>query len=691
MRPTLARFLLIGLLVSAGPAAAQDFTWTGWFGPEGSDPAWGGYWTWDNQLMQNGWGRSWWYWEDPAPSFPNVGSSVLIPAGVSVDTYGGGQPYCGSLTVGAGALLQNQYNNIVIGGPALVNDGAIVHSGGGGSYGGFEVNGPLAITGVGTIALAPGRFFTWSPPMVLTVGAGQFVHGEGQFGSLPYGNYHGVDLTNQGHIQATSTTMSLDIYGLDVANDGTAEATGGATLRVWGDWDNSGGELLATDGGVIYLAGSTGYNLEHAVHVRGGTLRTSGGGEIRPQGGSTVEDVTVEGTFHIQRYESTRMTGTITNLGTINQGAEGWTGWATIQVDGALAFAGNGVLRMGEGNPIHMTERPASNDRVTNGPEHAIECTGGQFGSAPDYYGDRRIELLNEGTLRVLNSVNHARFYVTGAGFENRGDLIFEPAPNVNAGIWGKFRQTAGRLVTNDGFIGYDSAFTFSGGLLTGSGYLQGSVTLGDSAAVNPGAEDAAGTLNIWGPMSLTGGATLVSQWSRTAEDLLRVNGLLTATGTLTVRVVSLGAGPMTPADHVVLRADDRTDQATWVLELPAGWSSSGLEWVGNDLVVRGLTRKTAILLAPPVATHLRAAPNPFNPSTTIEFMNRADGLVDLWVSDVRGRRVRTLLDGFHRAGELSVRWDGLDDTRQPVGSGAYFCVLDAPGERRTIRLTIIR
>ncbi|MBM3320829.1 MAG: hypothetical protein FJY73_09165, partial [Candidatus Eisenbacteria bacterium] len=649
----------------------------------GSHPAWGAWWS-SGDLRLNGWGESWWYWEDPAPHFPNVASSVLIPAGVSVDTYGGGQAYCGSLTLGTGALLQSPYANIIIGGPALVNDGTIELTGGGGTYGGFEVNGPIAISGEGMILLAPGRFFTWSPPMVLTIGSGQFIHGTGQFGSLPYGNYHGVDLVNHGHIQATSTTSALDIYGMDVANDGTAEATGGATLRIWGDWDNSGGELLASDGGVIYLC----YRAEHAARIRGGTLRTSGGGEIRPLGGGpSVESVTIDGTFHVLPYESTHMAGAITNLGTINNE---WN--AIIKVDSTLTFAGMGTMLMGDGSYFRMREWPAQNARVTNGPEHMIECYGGRFGSPPDYYnGDRRIELLNEGTLRVFSSSNPTAFRVTGAGFENRGELIFEPAPNVNAGIWGKFRQTAGRLVTNDGFISYDSAFTFSGGLLTGNGYLQGAVTLGDSAAVNPGAEDAAGTLNIWGPMSLTDGATLVSQWSRNAQDLLRVNGLLTATGALTVRVVSLGSGPMTPADYTVLRANSRNDQATWVLELPAGWSSSGLEWVGNDLVVRGLTRKAAILLAPPVATHLRAAPNPFNPSTTIEFVNPADGQVDLWVSDVRGRRVRTLLDGFHRAGERSVRWDGLDDQSRPVGSGAYFCVLDASGERRTIRLTIIR
>ncbi|MFH1277786.1 MAG: hypothetical protein ABIK65_05355 [Candidatus Eisenbacteria bacterium] len=688
MRQRLLVQVLFALLVPATHAAAVDFTWVGWGGQEWTNPAWGGYWTWDNQLMENGWGHSWMFWEDPAPHFPDITSSVLIPAGVYVDTEGGGAPYCGSLTVGEGATLDNQYANIVIGGPVLQNDGIIRHLAGGGSASGFEMSGPLSIDGTGEILLAPGRFFTWSPPAVLTIGAGQYIHGEGQFGSLPYGNYHGVQMTNHGHIQATSTTMPLDIFGTEVANDGSVEATGGALLRVWGEWDNTGGELLATLGGVVYLA----IDPAHPARVRGGTLRTSGGGEIQTQGGGArVADLTLEGILHIRRYEGAHMAGTITNNGVIDQGAEGGAGWAPIQVDSALTFAGNGVLRMGAGNQTHMYNWPLSNDRVTNGPDHTIECYGGQFGTYPDYYGDRRIELVNEGTLRVFDSSYGARFYMTGSGFENRGDLILEPAASVNAELWGAFHQTAGRFVTNDGFVGHDSALVFSDGILTGSGYLQGSVSVGDSAVVNPGSEEGCGTLSIYGPLSFAGGATLVGQWSRDAQDLLRVNGLFSATGTLKVRVEAVGAGPLRPTDYVVLRADSHDDQATWVVELAAGWASSGLQWVGNDLVVRNLRRSNAVLFAPPVPARFHAAPNPFNPSTTIRFTNPEEGPVRLWVSDLRGRRVRTLLDGFERAGELEVAWDGRSDAGRPVGSGAYFCVLETGERRETIRLTIIR
>lgn len=689
MRRSSISLVLLSFVAFGTPANAYDFTWTGWFGPTGTNPAWGANWTWDNQQLHNGWGGSWWYWEDPAPHFPNTGSSVLIPAGAYVDTDGGGQPYCGSLTLGEAAVFEAQYSNVSIGGPTLHNDGTIRLVAGGGSISGFEMSGPLSIEGTGEIVLAPGRFFTWAPPAVLTIGSEQYVHGDGSFGFLPYGNYHGVALENHGHVQATSATNPLDVYGTGVRNTGTFEATGGALLRLWGDWDNTGGELLASAGGIVYLAADP----AHSASVEGGTLRTSGGGEIRTQGGgATISDVTVDGVLHIFRYEGAHMSGTITNLGTIDQGTEGWAGSASIQVDQPLTFAGSGVLRMGDANPIHMYDWPATNERVTNGPEHTIDCYGGQFGTAPDYYGDRRIELVNEGTLHVFDSSYGARFHVTGSGFENRGDFVLEPAASVNAELWGEFTQTSGRLVTNDGFLVHDGALDFSGGVLTGSGYVQGAVTIRGSASVNPGTETGPGTLNAYGPVDFAGGATLACQWTPDAQDLFRVNGHFGVNGTNTVRVEFPAEGPSSPIDYTVLRADDHEDLSAWVVELPDEYSSAGLEWVGHDLVVRGLGHETsgvAGLTGP--GTRLEAAPDPFGPATTIRFSNSSDGPVDLWVSDSQGRRVRSLFHGVRAPGAIEVVWDGRSDSGRALFSGAYFCVLETRTGRESIRLTLLR
>ena len=75
----------------------------------------------------------------------------------------------------------------------------------------------------------------------------------------------------------------------------------------------------------------------------------------------------------------------------------------------------------------------------------------------------------------------------------------------------------------------------------------------------------------------------------------------------------------------------------------------------------------------PPAASRLSGAePNPFNPSTTLEYALASPGRAVLTVHDVRGRLVRTLVDGRMPAGTRSVEWDGRDDAGRPLAGGAY-------------------
>jgi hypothetical protein len=87
--------------------------------------------------------------------------------------------------------------------------------------------------------------------------------------------------------------------------------------------------------------------------------------------------------------------------------------------------------------------------------------------------------------------------------------------------------------------------------------------------------------------------------------------------------------------------------------------------------------------------------PNPFNPSTTIEFdlygIIDVSQLVSLTVYDIRGRRVRTLLDSDLEPGSYKIHWDGRDDHGQSVASGIYLYTLRAGEERFTRKMTILK
>ena len=65
--------------------------------------------------------------------------------------------------------------------------------------------------------------------------------------------------------------------------------------------------------------------------------------------------------------------------------------------------------------------------------------------------------------------------------------------------------------------------------------------------------------------------------------------------------------------------------------------------------------------------------PNPFNPSTTIEYNIKSRTNVQLAIFNLLGQKIRTLIDDNQQTGKYAIEWDGADDTGQPVASGIYF------------------
>lgn len=82
--------------------------------------------------------------------------------------------------------------------------------------------------------------------------------------------------------------------------------------------------------------------------------------------------------------------------------------------------------------------------------------------------------------------------------------------------------------------------------------------------------------------------------------------------------------------------------------------------------------------------------PNPFNPSTVIEFDLHREARVTLSIVDARGRVV--LLDhlGSRAAGRHAVRWDGRDAHGVAVGSGVYTVWVRAGDEATTRRAVLV-
>jgi hypothetical protein len=83
--------------------------------------------------------------------------------------------------------------------------------------------------------------------------------------------------------------------------------------------------------------------------------------------------------------------------------------------------------------------------------------------------------------------------------------------------------------------------------------------------------------------------------------------------------------------------------------------------------------------------------PNPFNPSTTIQYEIGESGRASVRVYDVSGALVRTLVDGSHNPGAYDVHWDGRNAAGKVVSSGVYFYRLETKGFTETRRMVLLK
>lgn len=77
--------------------------------------------------------------------------------------------------------------------------------------------------------------------------------------------------------------------------------------------------------------------------------------------------------------------------------------------------------------------------------------------------------------------------------------------------------------------------------------------------------------------------------------------------------------------------------------------------------------------VSPVLATALNGNyPNPFNPETSISYAIKDAGFVSLEIYNLKGQKVRTLVNHEQTTGNYHVVFNGKDDNGQPLSSGVY-------------------
>ncbi len=83
--------------------------------------------------------------------------------------------------------------------------------------------------------------------------------------------------------------------------------------------------------------------------------------------------------------------------------------------------------------------------------------------------------------------------------------------------------------------------------------------------------------------------------------------------------------------------------------------------------------------------------PNPFNPQTEIKFSIAEEGRAELSIYNLKGQKVKTLVNDHIEQGEHSIVWNGKDLNNNDVSSGVYFYKLKTEKHSETSKMLLLK
>jgi len=83
--------------------------------------------------------------------------------------------------------------------------------------------------------------------------------------------------------------------------------------------------------------------------------------------------------------------------------------------------------------------------------------------------------------------------------------------------------------------------------------------------------------------------------------------------------------------------------------------------------------------------------PNPFTPSTTINYSIPKEGNVIINIYNIKGQIVKTLVSESLKSGTYSIVWNGDDQNGKKVSAGLYFTRIQAQGKALTNKMVKLR
>ena len=87
----------------------------------------------------------------------------------------------------------------------------------------------------------------------------------------------------------------------------------------------------------------------------------------------------------------------------------------------------------------------------------------------------------------------------------------------------------------------------------------------------------------------------------------------------------------------------------------------------------------------------VNAYPNPFNPSTTLNYYLPYSASVRLVIHDIVGNVITNLVNEYESQGYKSVQWNATNNEGQSVSAGIYFYIIEAGDFRQTKKIILLK
>lgn len=110
-----------------------------------------------------------------------------------------------------------------------------------------------------------------------------------------------------------------------------------------------------------------------------------------------------------------------------------------------------------------------------------------------------------------------------------------------------------------------------------------------------------------------------------------------------------------------------------------------------DDFKISEPSSNDIIDIIPEVSLLSKNYPNPFNPSTTIEYSVKSVSPVKIEIYNIKGQKIKTLVNTTQNNGKYRVVWNGKDDLEKDMASGVYFCKMKTKDYTSTVKMMMIK